>query len=318
MKPQLFCLFLLHALFSCSKKPISPPIVPGAKLLSCDKSGIELLRVDEDSQGKDKVMVSTLDFLYPIRLFKNLDIVPSWRIINTISRWTGGVDLRHFSQEATKLVHNRKNSFWTSYMQSGRLETLDLRMFLDKGDYVFTVRKGCNNETGIIYDDKLTTKYIYTFGVERIALKRDIEGDVESSIDFRNGDEEDKYQYFYMDQKIAFKYLPSDMWIDKFSDWRDLDETSIAPPIPKYKLYRDQTLVFNHKNTSYTFFQLVNSPYYFYRKQAVIPNFRPNPRLFNLIDIRRGVAFSFLENQIEREVEEVDKTLLQFEVMRNK
>lgn len=38
----------------------------------------------------------------------------------------------------------------------------------------------------------------------------------------------------------------------------------------------------------------------------------PLMHLENLTDKRRGIAFSFLEDQIEKEKVEVDKTLLEF------
>jgi len=207
MKILLLTLVLSSLFFSCSEKPHPLQVAPGSKMKSCDNSSFEFLRVEESSSNKKEIKISTLNYFYPLRLFAVIDGIFRGEAFKSLQN-NKGIDIDLFKHEATELAFSRKDSFLTFHIPWGKVETLDPRIFLDKGDYILTAKKGCRNETSIVYDHKLSAKYIYTFGVDLIILKRDDEGDIESTLEFMHGDEKDQYQYFLIDRKIATKYLP--------------------------------------------------------------------------------------------------------------
>lgn len=304
----IYLIFLIF--WGCSGESQSFQHPLGYKVINCDRSSLELMRVEENSNNKTEVNVSALDYLYPLRLLASFNDDPKGKIFTSIRR-DQGIDLDLFKKETIQLVINRKQSFFATHAPAGKIDTLDPRMFLDKGDYVLTASKGCENETSIVLDQELAVKYIYTFGIDLIILKRDTDGRIESTIDSEFDAKNNDYQYFTIDGKISHEHQTEEMIEYKLlvTSSMEYDIEAVTSPFKRIKLDRDRTLVFKHRDSTYIFFELTKSPYYFNLAMPKIPTHAHGMPRGYLIDNRRGIAFSFLENQVELEKNDVVTTL---------
>ncbi len=309
MKRQLIFLIFLLIFSGCLGKSQSFQHPRGLKIINCDKSSLDLMRVEESSSNKTNIKVSAFNYPSLLRYFSVFNDDPRAKIVTSIRR-KGGVELDIFKKETTQLVLKRKKSFFAIHTPSGEIDALDPRIFLDKGDYILTASRGCKNETSIVFDNKMTTKYIYTFGLELIILNSDAEGGIESTIDFDYESEDDNSQYFSIDRKVTWNNLTEEMTPFNIEvGWNGFSSTAQRPPYPKLKLSRDQTFTLEHKGSTYNFFELKNTAYHFHgAKTEAQASTKDMPKGY-LIDNRRGIAFSFLENQIEREKNELDTNL---------
>lgn len=236
----------------------------GSKIIKCDESSLELLRVEESSINKKSIEVSILNYFLPLRLLAITDSILKSEILK--STHNGYVlDLGLFRIKATQLIKNRKSSLITLHVPGGELETVDPRMFLDKGDYILKARIGCASETSIVLSGNLAEKYIYTYKRE-IVLERDSDGYAKSSLGLTHGDDHNKHQHLYLNRRVAKRY-----WSSMENPETNLKEAGRFHNgntfmVPWFIMHRNQTLEMNIMNKKYTVFEIAYSPFHLHRK----------------------------------------------------
>lgn len=309
MKTFIVIFLFSQFIFGCSDNPeLEIGADPNARTISCDSSSVKIIRVEEDATNKEKIAVSDLGYSFLFKFF----VVNDRLLQNDTIDATGyevGVDFNLFIERARKLVMVRANSYVSKYGPIQDFEVLDPRLFLTNGDYVLSASVGCPNETSLILDDEFSLKYVYTFN-RMIILKRDKENRIESTLDFTHGKKPNEFQRFHIDRYVSSPYR----WKIKKPETNlgnhnrfIIDEKSD----PVFRIYLDQTIAFNIGENNYQIFDLINSPFFYHRTRSIGPADPGCISCKNTNDMRRAIAFSFLDDQLEKE-KTIDPESLKF------
>ncbi len=294
MKLNLIIFLIFSILTSCEEK--TEPLLEEGEL-NCSESYLKILQITKNTIGQENIEVSSLDYFYPLRLFAITDRIYAAQLLKSISS-ENRVDLFELTSSVTKLVKLRTSSILKTKTNEESFRIPDSRIFLSEGDYILVAAKGCKHESNLILDQNLNIKYIYTYASD-IVLERDPEGRVSSSISFASGYDSKPYQFIFID-----RYISSIYYLKKANPDTDLKvvdrwEFQQNQSFPVFRIDRDQTLEFRINKNKYTIFEIMNSPFYLNVDLLRIYHFHSKRET----DRRRGIAFSFLLDQIEREKE---------------